>query len=479
MHLSAPEGWLNDPNGFVRWAGRYHLFFQHHPSRALWGPPAWAHVVSDDLVHWTGRPPALTPAMPPEDPDGCWSGSTVLVGDRPVVYYTGVAEGEQRTCRAVPLDDELERWVKDDGNPIVRAPDDRAISHGAYRDPYVWPDGDGYRMIVGTSRDDRGDAFLYASDDGYDWRLLGPLVDDANRVVGAAPGRVWECPLLLRGHVHGAEHDLLLVGAWDLGRLSHVDAYLGRFRRDRFVPEVRARFDHGEACFYAPQAIERDGRWTLVGWLQEQRPDDQLLAAGWAGALSLPREVWIDAGEVRQAFAPELAMLRRSEVAIERRLVPGRDVTLPIDGATFETRLRFRRNGAEACEVDLRVSPDGEERTRLRIDWTAREVRIDKRETCRRSGPSTADQVAPHPAMADDVELHLHVDGSVVEALVDERVAISTRIYPDRPDATRVHARSFAPDGAADGAAAEVRGAAWSLTPVAPATLPAAEESPR
>ena len=475
VHLSAPTGWLNDPNGFVRWNGRYHLFFQHHAARPSWGPPSWAHVVSDDLVHWTGRPPALTPSMPPADPDGCWSGSTAIVGGRPVVYYTGVTDGEQRTCRAVPSDGDLVRWVKDAGNPIVRAPDGYPITHGAYRDPFVWRERDGYRMTVGTSLDDRGDAFLYASDDGASWTLLGPLIDDRDGVVGAAPGRVWECPVLLRSRASAGERDLLLVGAWDLGRLSHVDAYLGAFRDDRFVPEATVRFDHGDACFYAPQAVERGGRWTLVGWLQEQRPDAELLEAGWAGALSLPRDVWLDGGELRQAFAPELTALRRGEVAIERPLVVGREATLPVDDTTFEVRLRVRRGGAAACELDLRASPDGEERTRVRIDWTAREIRIDKGASSRRQGPSRAAQIAPHPTIEDEVDLHLHVDGSIVEAIVDERLAISTRIYPVRPDATQVRARSLGPAGAA----AELLGSAWSLTPVAPTTLPAAEESPR
>ena len=28
-HLTAPSGWLNDPNGFSRYKDRYHMFFQY------------------------------------------------------------------------------------------------------------------------------------------------------------------------------------------------------------------------------------------------------------------------------------------------------------------------------------------------------------------------------------------------------------------------------------------------------------------
>jgi beta-fructofuranosidase len=452
VHLTAPRGWLNDPNGFVRWRGRYHLFFQHHPTRALWGPPEWAHVVSDDLVRWRALPPALTPAMPPADPDGCWSGSTALIDGRPVVHYTGVRDGVQATCRAEPLDDDLVAWVKDPANPIVQAPDHEPITHGAFRDPFVWREGDGWRMLVGSSLEDHGAALLYASDDGRAWRYLHPLVDPADAPALHGHGRLWECPLLLRGREVGSDVDLLILGVWDLGLLSHVVAVTGRFEDDRFMPDAVHRLDHGDACFYAPQAIARDGRWTLIGWLQEQRPDEALLAAGWAGTLSLPREVWVEEGEVRTAFAAETATLRGDPVAVDAP-GPGR----LHDGHAYEARLRIERRGADAVALDLLSTPDGSERTRVEVDWRAGAIVIDKSRSSSVPGPSTARQIARHGAMRDEVDLHLQVDGSVIEAIVDGRVALSTRAYPAREDATggrRV-----------DGSEARVAGTIWPLAP--------------
>jgi beta-fructofuranosidase len=450
VHLTAPRGWLNDPNGFVRWRGRYHLFFQHHPSRPLWGPPEWAHVVSDDLVGWHALPPALTPAMPPADPDGCWSGSTALIDGRPVVHYTGVLDGVQATCRAEPLDDDLVRWVKDPGNPVVRAPDHEPIHHGAFRDPFVWREGDGWRMLVGTSLDDHGAALLYASDDGRTWRYLHPLIDPDDAPALQGHGRLWECPLLLRGREVGSDDDVLIVGVWDLGLLSHVVAVIGRFTGDRFVPDAVHRLDHGDACFYAPQAIAREDRWTLIGWLQEQRPDAALLEAGWAGALSLPREVWTEGGELRTAFAIETATLRGDPVAVEAT-GPG-----PLHaGHAYEARLRVERRGAEALALDLLASDDGEERTRLEVDWVAGALTIDKSRSSSVPGPSSARQIARYGAIDEDVELHLVVDGSVIEAIADGRVAVSTRAYPSRRDATRLRR--------VDGSTARVSGTIWPL----------------
>lgn len=36
-HVSAPAGWINDPNGFCYYKGYYHIFYQYHPYSADWG----------------------------------------------------------------------------------------------------------------------------------------------------------------------------------------------------------------------------------------------------------------------------------------------------------------------------------------------------------------------------------------------------------------------------------------------------------
>ena len=80
FHLSSRVGWMNDPNGFSRYKGEYHLFYQYHPYDSHWGPMHWGHAVSKDLLHWRYLPAALAPDMP-YDRDGCFSGGALEMKD--------------------------------------------------------------------------------------------------------------------------------------------------------------------------------------------------------------------------------------------------------------------------------------------------------------------------------------------------------------------------------------------------------------
>ena len=78
FHLMTAANWINDPNGPVFYNGYWHMFFQHNPFIADFGPMSWGHARSPDLVQWEHCPVALAPSPGGTDGAGCWSGSVVI-----------------------------------------------------------------------------------------------------------------------------------------------------------------------------------------------------------------------------------------------------------------------------------------------------------------------------------------------------------------------------------------------------------------
>jgi hypothetical protein len=147
-HFLPPMNWMNDPNGLIQWKGLYHLFYQHNPLEAKWGPMHWGHATSTDLLHWEHQPIALKPEANSPDEDGCWSGVTVVHEELPVVVYSGNSRVGQRCCLATSSDD-LITLQKDARSPVI--PD---LPHGydidQYRDHCLWQEGDVWQQLIGA-----------------------------------------------------------------------------------------------------------------------------------------------------------------------------------------------------------------------------------------------------------------------------------------------------------------------------------------
>ena len=186
FHLTPYAGWMNDPNGFSYYDGKYHMFYQYHPYKSVWGPMHWGHAVSEDLLHWEYLPASLAPDMK-YDKDGCFSGSaTALEDGRQLLMYTGVSKetdenGDihefQTQCLAVGDGRDYEKY---DMNPVL---DSSNIPEGSsktdFRDPKIIPAKDGFYCIVGSRpADGSGQILLYHSTDGFDWKFKSILVQN-------------------------------------------------------------------------------------------------------------------------------------------------------------------------------------------------------------------------------------------------------------------------------------------------------------
>lgn len=59
VHFTAPDGWINDPNGLFYSEGKYHLMYQHAPNGIDHTDCFWGHAYTENLVDFTHVDTAL------------------------------------------------------------------------------------------------------------------------------------------------------------------------------------------------------------------------------------------------------------------------------------------------------------------------------------------------------------------------------------------------------------------------------------
>lgn len=341
LHIRPPHGWLNDPNGLALIDGCYHVFFQYNADQPLHASITWGHASSTDLITWRYHPIALNNRPGMIDEAGCWSGCVVDDHGVPTAVYTAVRDRTSEAVVALARSDrELEVWQQSDVG-VMGPPADGLLTET--RDPYVFG-FQGHRYAVQGTGGVRAEPAVLLCDDLDHWTGLGVLLDHSDRLVRDLVGATsWECPNLFRL----GDHWVLLLSCWRRGDLASV-YLIGDLEPAgaglRFAPRSGALVDHGPA-FYAPQVLVTDDRVLIWGWAQEVgRSDDDLLRAGWAGALTFPRELAIDGDRLVSAPAAELDGLRAAELPAdgpitERSFEIGSDVGVRLELITADDRL--------------------------------------------------------------------------------------------------------------------------------------------
>ena len=352
VHLGSRIGWMNDPNGFSLYKGRYHLFYQYHPFSSVWGPMHWGHAVSDDLVHWEHLPAALAPDAP-YDSSGCFSGSAVELADgRHLLMYTGLSQTgynpdgtpEHRQIQCIAYGNGVD-YEKYEGNPVI---DSSQLPEGSslhdFRDPKIWVCEDGsFRCVLGSLDAERsGQILQYRSSDGISWEFECVLAANHGRY-----GVMWECPdtfaldgkqiLLVSPQDMLPEGNEFMSGNGTLALIGHLDDRTGAL-----VEESAQSIDYG-IDFYATQTLETpDGRRVMVAWMQNWDTTSIGVGQPWFGQMTLPRELSVRNGRLYQWPVREIEAARRNRVAYEGVSVEGLCALDGIRGRCVDLTLTVR-----------------------------------------------------------------------------------------------------------------------------------------
>lgn len=279
FHFTAAEGWINDPLGLTWKDEKYHLFYQYVPGRSTWASNChWGHATSPDMVSWTEQGIALAPG---DGDDGIWSGSIATdVNGHSTLFYTAVQEpdiGIGRIRTATPDDETWNHWTK--GPEVVRAPESGVV---AYRDPFVFRDGEKWRMFVGAGlTGGTGAAISYSSGDLMAWELDGIAAQRAGSDRDQTwTGTMWECPQLFE--IDGSH--VLVTSVWEDDVLHYVAYGVGSYNDGKFTARVWKQLSYG-AGYYAPSFFrDKDGKPSLIFWIRGVISPDRK----WASVLSIP-----------------------------------------------------------------------------------------------------------------------------------------------------------------------------------------------
>lgn len=449
LHVRPATGWVNDPNGPFQWNGGYHLFYQHNPSAPVHAQIAWGHSSSDDLLHWRTEPVALAPTPGHLDAGGCWSGCVVDDAGVPTAVYTGIGDSvlDASVCLATADDDALRSWSK---HPDAAARPPEGLDLLGYRDPFVFTvDGRRYALVgAGLASGEAATVLLYACDDLREWTYLGPLLDTGDAVAKThAPADIWECPQLIRL----ADRWVLIVSLWTdevLGRVAYLVGDLDVSGGvPRFTPTHGGLVDSGRD-FYAPAVLAAPDRVLMWGWTWEDRAETDVLASGWAGALTLPRELALDhASRLVTTPARELHALRGTATT---RLVDTRE-GLPLPPGPLDIEIRLHCPPDRPATLAL---GSGDELT-VTVDPATGQVDLRRQvHHADRTARAAAGRVTPHTNVVD---VRLLLDGSIVELFLPDGVVFTERLYPASPSRdTVLHVRG-APGTEADVTAWQLR----------------------
>ncbi len=287
---------------------------------------------------------------------------------------------------------------------------------------------------LSTKKTKDGAVLLFKSKDLRNWVFINITAIGSNGEMGY----MWECPNFL----HIGSDDVLIISPQ--GIKPHGKMFLNKYQSGWFVGKLDydtgkfkqkgpfGLFDYG-FDFYAPQVIKTpDGKQVLIAWLDMWDTKMPETAEGWAGMMSIPRELKILNGKVVTAPYSGLKTLRYDSANYKDQKLNGTREFSRINGNAYELIVTADLTNAKSFAVKLRASSSQE--TVLSYDKESRILKLNRDKSS--SVPEhmlTGEREASLPLTDNLLKSHIFVDKSSVEVFAnDGQVVMSSRIYPDK-----------------------------------------------
>lgn len=474
-HYSVKEGWANDPNGLVKFNGKYHMFYQFF-SDTKWGPMHWAHATSEDLLTWEDQPIALYP-----DANGAmFSGCIVADEKNTSGLFDGVAggglvalitaDGNGQRIKVAYSTDEGTTWTKLDN--IVADFTNDPLNSSDFRDPKVFRWENKWFMVVAG-----GPLRIYSSDDLLDWKCesvygnlhtecpdLYPIIADNNQLK-------W---VLSRGGRFYKVGDFKQVnGLWkfvpDAQYASDGNENDGimNFGKDSYAAMTYYVQDFGTAANpNIPEIVEFNwmNTWDNYCNLVAEQTGNNVFNGTFN--LNLTLGLHFENGKYKLTQTPYSgykALRETASAKVWENKVIGANQSVSLDGidtTSYEIVANLKPQ-AGTTAVGFKVRKNGSEETIIKYDLGTKNLSIDRS----KSGKlligkdkdnndvdffSPINQMETERRVDGSVDLHIFVDRASVEVFMnDYTVAGANQIFPS-PDSKGIEVFSNGGETIAD-----------------------------
>ena len=435
-HAAPPANWMSSPNGFSYFNKEYHLFYQHNPFAPQLEKIHWGHLVSSDLIHWRHMPVAVAPTDN-YDKNGVLSGTAIVKDGLLYLIYSGNYDTNGHKVQMVNLAMSKDgiNFVKSANNPVVLKPPairGLKVSNEHFRDPFVWKHDNNFYVLIGTQNIPTKDGMvlIYKSSDLTNWKFNGiTAIGNKSEI-----GYMWESPAL----VQIGDTDVLAISpqgikpngknflnkyqsGWFVGKL---DYNTGKFKQIGAFGLFDKGFD-----FYTPQFLKTDdGRVVMIGWLGMSDSENPEKNEGWAGMMSIPRELKIVNKKVYTVPVEEMKKLRGQSVLLKDKIIENEKSFLQVNGDSYELDLEADMTEAKSLTLELRSSDTQKTVLSYNKENSLLILNRDK------SGKAlTGEREAQLKLNNNILKLRVFVDKSSIEVFAnDGEVVMSSRIYPDK-----------------------------------------------
>ncbi|KAL2861168.1 glycoside hydrolase family 32 protein [Aspergillus lucknowensis] len=458
-HFCPEENWMNEPNGLIKIDSTWHLFYQHNPTANVWGNLNWGHATSNDLVHWTHEPLAITSGGGVE----AFTGTAYFDGNNTsglgtaqnppyLAWYTGyITANETQDQRLAYSVDKGGTWTKFAGNPIIsaaqEAPHDETGGLES-RDPKVFFHEPSGKWVMVLAHGGQDKLTFWTSSDTKRWTWVSDLTSD--QIPGLPSGvQAWEVPDMFQLPIEGTSDTtwvlIITPAEGSPAGGNGVIALTGSFDGTEFtadpVDPATLWLDHGrdfDGVMSWENVPASDGRRILAGIANSYGESPPTTT--WKGMLTFPRTLTLrqtgpgNSLQFLQQPVQELAGVSGSLIATiqNQTITPGDTLLSSAQGIALDIQLAFSIDANAILSLAVRKAAD--EQTVIQYDSSNGTLSVDRTAAGDTSFDPGAGGVHTAPLQPDAsgvVRIRALVDTCSVEVFGGQgEVVISDLIFP-------------------------------------------------